>query len=506
MRPRLQPMPHLLPRWWWLLTLLLPSIVGAQTGLLIAPNDVALRSDLQRLNDASAISIPVGSWPLSRSDLNRALLQATPTTQGDTQLIEQLQRRFNLTEKIDPRRFSMGINATSSSPSILLNPFGEPQRAEQSIHLGWQQRIGPVELGLALQLNSSETEDQLTFDNTTLTLPWGNWLLTAGTQQRWWGPGWEGSLLLSTNARPVPTLSIQRQHSLPFESALLRWIGPWNLTTFIGELDDERTITGAKLFGMRIAFMPHPSLEIGLERTAMLGGAGRPEGLSTYWNMFIGKDNGFGVMDGREVGNISQEDEPGNQIAGLSLRWRLPAAIPLAYYYQRMSEDATINPKEWGALFDLHGLEYWGHGERLRWRLHFEYADTMSESISPNIIYEHHIYRSGYRYHGQAIGHNIDNDSLMRSLGLLLQHQHGQQWQLTLSQAHLNQDGGNRSALIPNSRSSTAALMKQITLAYRSSYQGILFDARLHQIDIEPVDNSATIQKSVIQLAIERKF
>jgi hypothetical protein len=52
-----------------------------------------------------------------------------------------------------------------------------------------------------------------------LTLPalLGNWSTSLGKVDRWWGPGWDGSLILSTNARPIPAISLDRRIAEPFE-------------------------------------------------------------------------------------------------------------------------------------------------------------------------------------------------------------------------------------------------------------------------------------------------
>ena len=54
----------------------------------------------------------------------------------------------------------------------------------------------------------------------------GNWIVTLGQQDRWWGSGWEGSLIMSNNARPVPTFAIDRAVSEPFETKWLQLARP----------------------------------------------------------------------------------------------------------------------------------------------------------------------------------------------------------------------------------------------------------------------------------------
>ena len=85
----------------------------------------------------------------------------------------------------------------------------------------------------------------------TFRLVWGNWSTTFGQIDRWWGPDWDGSLILSTNARPIPAISLDRRIKEPIDSKWLSWIGPWSVHSFIGRLEKERTIPSPYLWGMR---------------------------------------------------------------------------------------------------------------------------------------------------------------------------------------------------------------------------------------------------------------
>jgi hypothetical protein len=156
----------------------------------------------------------------------------------------------------------------------------------------------------------------------------GNWMLTAGWQDRWWGPSRDGSLLLGTNARPTPGIMLQRIASAPFESRWLSWMGPWTLTTFMSLLDDERVVNDAYLFGVRGSFRPPGTgLEIGISRTAQWCGDDRPCDAETFIDLLLGNDN-------RGV-NVDPEDEPGNQLGGFDVRWALPRSRGILYAVDR---------------------------------------------------------------------------------------------------------------------------------------------------------------------------
>ena len=101
-------------------------------------------------------------------------------------------------------------------------------------------------------------------------MDWGNVTIAASTMDRWWGPGWDGSLILSNNARPMPALTIGRNRTHAFETKWLSWLGPWDLEVMFGQMEEDRVIPNTKFFGMRFTFRPFKSLEIGLSRSAQL--------------------------------------------------------------------------------------------------------------------------------------------------------------------------------------------------------------------------------------------
>ena len=71
-------------------------------------------------------------------------------------------------------------------------------------------------------------DEGLALDGSYIAARLGNWSASFGQVERWWGPGWDGSLILSTNARPISAISIERRVPEPFETKWLSWIGPWS--------------------------------------------------------------------------------------------------------------------------------------------------------------------------------------------------------------------------------------------------------------------------------------
>jgi Capsule assembly protein Wzi len=270
-------------------------------------------------------------------------------------------------------------------------------------------------------------------DGSYVAMNLGNWNISAGYLDRWWGPGWEGSLILSNNARPLPSIGIDRNEARPFTWPVLRWLGPWRFSTFMGQFEDDRDYPEALLFGMRFESRPLPSLQIAASRSAQWCGEGRPCDLSTFGDLLTGNDNDQALAD-----------QPGNQLAGFDVRWSWPGGrVPLALYAQAIGEDeAGFMPSKYLGLF---GAEGWGEWGSLSWRAHAEYADTACDfPTSPpefGCAYTHNIYTSGYRYRGRVLGHTIDADGESMGVGLLLVEASGNQWNLLARNVKLNRAG-----------------------------------------------------------------
>lgn len=426
--------------------------LSAEAGPWLEPGNPALRDDVQRLADARLLDAPVSSWPLYAPDLRHALRplpkDASPALRTAHERLSRVLERSLATGPSRPE-----VAATVATNRQPLAGFEGPLRSDQTAyaqightgpHLAAQVRVGWVD-------ESSRDEHELRLDESYVSGMLGNWSLTLGQQSRWWGPGHDGSLILSNHARPLPAVRLERRLSTPFQTPWLSWLGPWRLEGFLGQLDEQLIQPSEgpaylgeniKLIGARLSFKPHPALELGLFRVAQWGGSGRPEGLDTLWDIIAGNDN-------------DNADQPGNQLGGLDGRWSLQnLGLPLAVYGQAVGEDES------GGLPSLYtalgGLEGFGRAEalHLNWRAHLEIANTLAgfydNTPRYNTAYNHHIYRDGYRYHDVALGHPADNDARVVSIGLTVNADAGWSAQAWVRRAELNVDGAGYNPLAPD--------------------------------------------------------
>jgi hypothetical protein len=119
--------------------------------------------------------------------------------------------------------------------------------------------------------------------------------------------------------------------------------------------------------------------------------------------------------------------------------------LRLVFFTQWIGEDEAGGlPSKFIGQF---GLETWGSSPLGGWRLRAEYADTACNFTRENpefgCAYRNAVYPQGYTHRGRIIGHSMDNDSRMYTLGAILTRASGEVFTVKLSRAELNRDGGD---------------------------------------------------------------
>ena len=440
------------------------ALLGLSSALTAGPwietGDARLRHHIQLLADRHIISVPITTWPLMWSGIASDLRQAN-TAQLDQQTLWSLRYvRFAFQQQTGKNlRLDGEIKAGNDINALHTFSDNRREKAEAKASIDWLGDNLAVHL-VANYVDITGDSDNYRADGSYLSYKLGNWALTAGAIDRWWGPAWHNGLIISNNARPIPGLSLQRNHSRAFESRWLSWIGPWQATFFAGQLESERTIPDAYLLGARINFKPSPNIEMGLARTAQWGGQGRPQNASSLKDLILGNDN-------RGDDGIDQNNEPGNQLASVDLRYSFVLnQSSNAIYGQFTGEDESQGMPSRGML--QLGLESSFLYQNSQHRIILEASDTTASSYSddrPNYAYEHGIYRDGYRYKGRPIGASIDNDS--RQITLAADHYlaNGHQLSWSITSLAINKDNTNALAA-GGSRFGNGVDLKTASLSY----------------------------------------
>jgi len=427
----------------------------------IAPGDARLRHDLQLLADAGIVHAPLTAWPVSWAEVARDVQSVPDDPARPAWLGAALARvRAAAADATRTGILERNLRVSGSERPMTLRRFGEVPREEGELSAGVQytgDRFA-YRLQATAVADASDGKD-LRPDGSYVGMALGNWMLHAGYVDRWWGPGWEGSLILGTNARPMPSVTIERNYSDAPAHPWLAWIGQWRMAVTMGQFEGDRTdAPDARLFAMRVTWKPHPRLEVGLSRSAQWCGEGRPCGFGTFKDLLFGRDNDQPLAE-----------QPGNQLAGVDLRWNLPGA-PLAVYMQAIGEDeANGMPSKYLGLI---GTEFWGGIGDRSWRAHLEYADTACAFYESEpqfgCAYRNQIYADGYQYRNRSLGHALDGDSRQWAAGFLLVAADGGSWEIALQDADVNRANSNP----VHSVSAGAITIRSADLYHRREFAG----------------------------------
>ena len=428
----------------------LAVVRAATAGPFVPPGDAWLRADIALLADYGVLEGPVTTWPLAWGPLLADLENARRVGELPPIVSQALARVLSAADEqagTANLRVKVAL-AGAENPSRIRSFAATPREsAEVGAGIDWTGNRFTIQLNGHLVQGPDDDQDARA-DGSVIGVALGNFAFAASTLDRWWGPGWDGSLILSSNARPIPALTLDRTFTDAFESRWLRWLGPWDVSVLMGQMESKRAVPDTRFFGMRFNFRPLSSLEIGLTRTARWCGEGRPCDFDTFADLLAGRDN-VGD-DGIATGN-----EPGNQMAGIDIRWSLGQRnLPIAVYGQFIGEDEAGGfPSRYLGQVGVEGAGLWGQEWSYRWFA--ELSDTSCGFYESDALfdcaYNHRIYSDGYRYRGRVIGHGVDNDARVLSFGLLLADNAVTRWRVLTRVGELNRGGtpDSRNTLTP---------------------------------------------------------
>lgn len=463
------------------------AIAGA---VLVPAGDLALRQDLEWLNDRGVLRLSTSTWPLPVTAIERALEAVTgePDDRAERVRLEQVRRAITRLGAPAPL-----IDAGYRSKKYALpHGFADDPRGEQQ--LSAQSTLSSGAFAAALRVNAVRDGDdgddkQVNVDGSYVAAAALGQIVSVGKIDRFWGPTHEGSALLGNAARPVAAVALQRGTQDVPSSRLLSWLGPWNYQLFFGQQDDYVAVPHAKLVGMRVTLEPLRGFEIGLHRTMQYGGKGRPQSLSSFWDALVGNSNTT------DDGSVTIENDPANQLGGVDLRWSRPFGLDgLALYAQLTGEDEagglpsrnTINA----------GLAYGAALGDTALTVRFEGADMRtdrfwgSRSVDANRIgytYVNGIYTGGYYELGQPLGYPIGGDGQLYKFGIAASTVGGLRYGLDAYHLKLNPLAQNINAAYPIADTIDAA---SVAVSYPIRF--VVLQARLAVQDSEQLGKDVT--------------
>lgn len=255
---------------------------------------------------------------------------------------------------------------------------------------------------LLLQLGGVAYPDETMASGSMLSLGWDFAQLDVGYRDHWWSPMTDSSMLISTQARTMPGITLSNYKPLTklgFQyEAFLAEMSHMDDIAFQG-----RTTSGKpRLAGMQLAITPMRGWSLSASRLLQFGGGERDSSLSGLFRAFFQPGRYDNISD-----DLTTDAEFGNQTAAVTSSFVFPAAHPFSVYFQYAGEDGSrregwrLGNVALSAGIDIPRL--WN-----RFDLTYEVADWQ------NGWYAHHIYPDGQSTDGHVIGHWGGDDRVPR--------------------------------------------------------------------------------------------
>ncbi|MDM7859276.1 capsule assembly Wzi family protein [Alteromonas sp. ASW11-36] len=407
--------------------------------------DPQLHNDLVTLTEYRALDSVVNTYPVPWKGIANQLKQLDESQYPEHVRLAVLRLRHYLRQE-QLQSVDSYLELYGASDPSRFTAFNGEQRPSALLTNTTEVTSGRWSAQLSVNL---EPGGERNLDQSYVAVQVADWTLAVSAMDQWWGPAHATSLILTDNARPVPSVGISRATTEASKSKWLSWLGSWYFTAQLGQLESERAIPDTRLWRTRLTFSPVKGLELGAAWSAMWGGEGQPNGFSDFIDVITFQNI---CADGSSSCDSALFTKQGNHIAGFDLKYSFMLAdTPMSLYAQRVGEDAIDTYRVTDNAY-LYGFSTYWQGAKL----YLETSDTNvacgnDGSDRKNCYYESSIYPDGYRYYDRAIGSTFDSDAKHITFGGYY-HPTSRDligWQL--SKIELNPDGEAPSPLLTDS-------------------------------------------------------
>jgi hypothetical protein len=216
--------------------------------------------------------------------------------------------------------------------------------------------------------------------------------LDIGYRPHWFSPAQDSSMLISTEAATMPSVTLSNYQPLTrfgiqYE-AFAALMSESDSIVFKGEPVSGRP----RLAGVHVGLEPASGWALGANRLLQYGGGGRPSSFGDFLRAF------FDPARYDNTGDTSSQEEFGNQVASVTSEFIFPGRVPFSVYFEHAGED-TSDSKAY--LLGNASLTIGLHFPRLwqRFDLTYEVAEWQ------NAWYVSGYYGDGLTNRGRVIGH-----------------------------------------------------------------------------------------------------
>jgi hypothetical protein len=365
-------------------------------------------------SNAAGVSpyLPLNLEPEMEAQIERVLILAGEPVMTRPIAAARVLHALEGARKIDPmlcdrvsrylRRYThvMGIahasveGATSSgkgSGDVVPNRYGmtEDSHWDASAQVYWQ----PSDYVL-VNAGAVAYAGQTNYSGSLISLGWSFAQLDIGYRPHWFSPMTDSSLLMSTEAPTMPSVTLSNYEPFTrFGISYELFAGPLSRSNEI-QFEDQRVSGHPRLAGLHLEAQPAHGWAIGLNRLEQYGGGLRGGGsIGTLLRAFF-DPSGFDNTNA----NLTSDQQAGNQQASVTSSFQFPGPVPFSVYFEYAGEDTS------------HGLNYLLGNTALSAGIHFprlwrRFDLTLEATEWQNGWYVNAVYGDGLTNYGRVTGH-----------------------------------------------------------------------------------------------------
>lgn len=417
------------------------SSFSAHSSPWVGTTDPQLHYDIQTLTDHGYLDAVSNTFPVPWIGISAQIEQLNITQMPEVAAVAA--RRLHHYLVIQKRSKSLAtITAYGANERSRFASFDGQQGEKARLNINAETRV--KRLAAKLSVNA-ERGGETNFDQSYLAYQFGDFNLRLGSIDQWWGPTHSNSLILSNNARPIPTLALSRSSAAASESPWLSFLGPWYATAQVGQLEDSRDVPEAKIWASRFTAKPISGLELGLSWVAVWGGDGQPDRFKDFFKVLTFHKR---CSDGADECDSSLYTSIGSHLAGLDFKYTFQLGnTPVSFYGQYIDEGDSSQFNVANQANSFGASTYFFGG-----KVYLESSDTNVSCDSTvvdvtNCFYESGTYSSGYRYYSRELGDNRESDASMVSLGYLKHFSDGDVMEATVRLIDIDDSNNDNTAV-----------------------------------------------------------
>ena len=335
---------------------------------------------------------PVLTRPIAAATVIKALPKACKVDQALCERVERYLARYTHSSGLTHASIEGGHG--TGAETTLPNSYGMGSKSswQASAQAYWQ----PSDY-LLVDVGAVGYEGRTNFTGSMISLGGSYAQLDLGFRPHWWSPLYDSSMLMSTEAPTMPSITLSNYE--PFTPLGIRYeifdgrMSKSNNITFQNPDESFYEKTGTpKLFGAHLSIEPVSGWSFGVSRLLQYGGAGRPQSLHDLFKGFFNPSS----FDNTNA-STSFNNQFGNQQASVTSSFLFPGKVPFIVYAEYAGEDTS------------HGKNYLLGNSALSVGIHFprlfeRFDLTYETSEWQNGWYTHSVYLDGMRNDGFVTG------------------------------------------------------------------------------------------------------